>query len=306
MDRPTESLDISHEFAEVLGWHIHTENLDGFVTEWIYIASRDSQFLRGASEDMTSAIRTKYRWARLLYGGVINAHLRWAPDNTANSAIAKLKADMGGNRANRFRRFKGVVGVAPAYTMIRSYLESNTVLPCDPKLYEDFMCLSRAKNRVKIDQAQREAQLYLFHPTKPEGRPILEYVQSLSGKNLMLYPLESDARRAFLAEKFLLRACFILRLQERDSDAEWLESYLRNQFPEAWAMRDQWFYFMSQDPKLRDLIRKKPEMGNVPRPARKRKRLDKPSIRSLLEDDSTQQAFSDRKMSYGRTKSRHG
>ena len=85
--------------------------------------------------------------------------------------------------------------------------------------------------------------------------PFLDFMESRGGYPSLVIPGVPQPNRFALATKVGPRGCFLLRLQDRVADAEWMDSLIRCACPEPWEKRDQWFYNTARDPKLAHLLK---------------------------------------------------
>lgn len=134
-------------------------------------------------------------------------------------------------------------------------------------------------------QTDTRAKLSLFHPTKADPQPMLEYAKSQSTSSTPLQPQLNNKLQIFWNEKYLLRTCFLLRLQDRTSDAEWLESFVQREYPKVWQRRDQWFYFAARDPKLQRQMKGKVDAPWIPKSFPYRPRKSQPFPKRLRESE---------------------
>lgn len=146
-------------------------------------------------------------------------------------------------------------------TILRKMLQDRTP-GGSAEIYEWFSNFYLSKCSTAM-QADNHAKLCLYHPKKPDPTPMLELASKVTSARIC--PQLDAASRDYWFAKYMLRACFLLRLQDRVLDAEWLESYIRKECPNAWRRRDQWFYYTARDPKLQHLLKGKKNASWIPK-----------------------------------------
>lgn len=238
------ALAFDRSFSNLLCCFIHAEGLDDFITEWIIVATQRHPV---TSTGHNSRAFDEWIWARSLYTSMIKSRIDWSPGRPVGSAISKFRSDLDVEKTEKALQ---IVGIAGAVTLLQKELFRSSTPPCDASLYKWFATY-RLKQTPKAVHRYLHPEFCLFHPRNADPFPMLEYVreESRRGKRVHSHvktPLE-------WAEKYLLRTLFLLRLEDKTSDAEWLEAFIREQFEPIWQKKDQWFYFTSCDPKLRRL-----------------------------------------------------
>lgn len=186
------------------------------------------------------------------------AHIAWTPDGSVSPAIERFQSDMGKSQVF------SVIGKASADVVIDSHLHLCETPPTRIDLYDWFQrqCIERYPETM---QQERRACEALYHPTHANALPMLQYVKAqIESEDALMAGLSKD-RRHGRANKYLLRACFILRLQEKQSEAKWLDAIMKDKFPAIWSKRDSMFYYASRDPKLQGLMKSKRHEPWIPK-----------------------------------------
>jgi hypothetical protein len=228
--------------------------------------------------------RAEWVEARNLYAGIINAHLAWSPDDTANSAIVKFRNDLDSEDLGTTLR---VVGIAGADLKIRKRILRDTVPACKLDLFDWFHDYHIEYCSQKMRRAAH-AKLSLYHPTNADPVPMLEYVKHKTEHAQRVQPQLPKQSETKWVAAYLLRTCFLLRLRDQVSDAQWLESYVQEHFPKAWEVRDQWFYFTARDPKLQYLLKGKLNASWIPQtfvPSRGKKHRRSRTAQRMTDED---------------------
>ncbi|KAK3700026.1 Transcriptional activator [Vermiconidia calcicola] len=248
------------EFADTLCWFLHAEGFEEYVWRWIQVDAKLNKeaFGKKALYTHSKALTSQHRSPRLLTG-IINAHLIWAKDGTVDSAIKQFQ------RAHRAfwegSESKELVGTVPfigPQMEIKRAVSAHNSPPGDPALFENFLSRSSSTlGRSKEGQLflDREfADISLHHPTRPDPTPLLNPAKEQYGNpagELLLTVFAHDSSSVYMHYgTSLSRAAYILRLQDRLTDAEWLESIVDREWPTITAYRAKDYARWFRDPKL--------------------------------------------------------
>lgn len=253
--------EIYPEFAELLCWFTHPEGLDNVVTEWLTVSVGAEAF--GSNWHHDRARRLKWAWARDMYAGVIKAHLEWSPDGTMDLAVKRFRHDLASDRLLAVLKTIGIAGVEK--WLLKAALRDRSP-PCNAELY-DWLSSFYIRKVPAAMKAEVHAKFCIYRPTKPDPTPMLAVARKLDDNSSVVAQnlVNVDDSRQFFFYKYMLRTCFLLRLLERVSDAEWLEAKVKEQAPEAWSKRDGRYFHLAQDQKLEHLLKGKKSESWIPR-----------------------------------------
>lgn len=129
-------------------------------------------------------------------------------------------------------------------------IKSTTAPPYDPALCTALISANNI-NAHGIMRANTEAMIMLYHPTKPNGKLFLDIAPRYLQFGTKL--LRTPAVEAFSFNA--LRSAYILRLQNDEKGAAWLEDVVKSRFPTVWGVRQRWLRRYETDPKLEGLRR---------------------------------------------------
>lgn len=260
--------NLSNEFVNLISWFAHAEGHDEQIMDWIKLAAKDAT---PPPWNPHGRHLKEWTWARRLEGSIIAAHVEWSPDGTTNSAIKRLKKHVTGSDLPQ------IIGTTNGEMVVYKALQSDTALPCNVELFNWFtdFYLSNISKISGTMHPELSAILPLFHPINADPMPMLDFIKAKHANSAPTVPQLTQRHRIVWAEKYLLRTCFLLRLRDKLSDAEWLESYIQEHFPKAWVVRDQWFFFAARDPKLQQLLKAKSNASWIPQTFVPRRRGEK-------------------------------
>ena len=138
--QPQHHSEVSEEIARPLCWFIHAEGREDHIWEWLEIVAR-SYKTSSAYESAKASCSwgDRIRWTHHLLAGLISAHLAWAKDYTANSAVKQFDKAL-----KTFKRDlnKTIPMVGTRVALSRALKEGRRP-PCDAARYEDFTVKTR-------------------------------------------------------------------------------------------------------------------------------------------------------------------
>lgn len=238
----TSHKDYDDRFVEALCWHLYAEGHEQRLWDW---------FAQEVHEDPSP------RTTRIL-AGILDAKMCWDPARSVDAVIQALfEAES-----------KWDVKSPLAFHKIeqRALFRTEARL-CSEQLYDRFseMELGKYFNGSYADRREfKKALLDLYHPSKPSADVLVdvwrkrEQHANKSSWIPGLAPTNAGFQHVGLRRKvrFLTRASYILRLQGKDQDAEWLEGKIRADEGLSWlkGMRLQ----LLDDPRMDGLRQQNP------------------------------------------------
>lgn len=189
MDEVAKEQEHKAEFAELLTWHLHGENHDQYVSEWL------------------SSIEHRVKandWGGHLLAGLVKAKLEWESIDAAlevfHDNTKKFTSDLPGGLALR---------------LLTRALRKPDAAPCQPLLFE--------RHLHREGRQEEKALLSLYHPTTPNCDPLLQCLREEPEDFLRI-----SSHIKGLGNLFLLRAAYILRLQGRLQDSQFVLDIVRS------------------------------------------------------------------------------
>ncbi|GIZ45866.1 hypothetical protein CKM354_000901400 [Cercospora kikuchii] len=128
--------------------------------------------------------------------------------------------------------------------------KSTTLPPYDPALSTVLISANKISTHGTM-RAHNEAMIMLYHPTEPNGKLFLDMAPTY-----LQFGMKTSRKmtsRAFSINA--LRAAYILRLQNDEKGAVWLEDAVESRCPQVWDVRQKWLRRFEADPKLEELRR---------------------------------------------------
>lgn len=187
-----------------------------------------------------------------MLGGLVQARIEWSPDGTLDSALRDYFPMI-----ERLRKLKLVQSHVGPTTILSRALQRNEALPCNARLFDQFVQTSTRLMNAESRRDSYTAQLLLFHPITPNPGPMLALARFFSehpgSRGLEMFSAKRRTARNSIGHQ-LLRASYLLRLQGNNVDAGWLESLLELHQSQVWAVRAKVFKRFDADPKLQHLL----------------------------------------------------
>ena len=212
----------------LLCWFLVPERLEDNLWEWLMIVARDASEVSPGPQgskgiDWTGSQGPRgIDWTHRLLGGLVDAHLQWAPAGSPDNALRCFRkaVELYGTRSTPLFNTVGIVSAGMAVGRVLNKAR------CPPATESLFDVYSQAAREVLFkERGEVEfARLILYHPSQPNATPFLQLLRRDDphlGETL-LNNIQQKARGKLSYE--MLRASYVLRLQHRISDAAWLES----------------------------------------------------------------------------------
>ncbi|CAK1366476.1 unnamed protein product [Cercospora beticola] len=239
------------DFIKLLCWHIEAEDKSHVVEEWIatYLTSVEMQ--KGAVRAHNPFRRAlNIRWPSQALVGLIQGKIHWQADGSATAALeCLLRAfDRG------FGQLRDVIFLPSAMIELEKTLLRDETPPCSPILFDRYCSWLPTANDCKklatrLGVASHLATVALYHSTNADPRPILLHFQKKSQREHWFG--RQDRTRQHMAND-LLRASYLLRLEDDNAAARSLEDISRRLHPKPSSQLPMLYDKWKDDPKLRN------------------------------------------------------
>ncbi|GAB1729627.1 hypothetical protein NU195Hw_g854t1 [Hortaea werneckii] len=216
------------------------EGWESYLWEWIEL---DQILAEGDNEySGVKKMYHRYRWKGRLLRAMV-AHRLEDPGRVHRNADMALDiflkaADLKTSLKEPCLRFLPLGHAGSALAQALS-LDSEWNLRTDPVRYDRFLeCVKLFNDKAPVYGARRAAEMRLFHPTKPDGRPMYDFFQRVFNDNSPIWKRFGDNLRNAVTEKRDLNWYFrmtqtmaFLRRQGLNLEAERMKGYLLEVFP---------------------------------------------------------------------------
>ncbi|KAK3654126.1 hypothetical protein LTR56_004180 [Elasticomyces elasticus] len=164
-------------------WLLVPENLEEFVWKWLHIvanhilSSRDYRVFDRQKPVNQQQEYNEFGWAHHILGALIEAHVQWSADRTANDALrAWERAFHAFGPASRGREWRAIPLVAMSVSITR-HLNRDDLAPCDPELYDTWgRTYAQSGLAGPHRLANRRVHHDLYHPTHADAASMLHMV----------------------------------------------------------------------------------------------------------------------------------
>lgn len=239
------------DFVHLLCWHIEAEDKSHVVEEWIATYLTSAEMQKGAARSHNPFRRSlRIRWPSLALASVVEAKIYWQEDSSVTAALECLlrAADRG------FGQLRDVFFIPPAMIELERTLLRDETPPCSPILFDRYCswlpsATDRKKLSTRLGVESHLATVALYHPTNADPRPILLHFQNES--QIEHWSGREDRARQHMAND-LLRASYLLRLEDDNAAAKSLGDISRRLHPKPWSQLPMLYDKWKDDPKLRN------------------------------------------------------
>lgn len=248
-----EEEQIDRNFSELLCCFLVPEGRKEYIWNWLEIVSKAADGSR--LPPSAQGRNVDFPWRGKLLAGLGNAHLAWASDGSPNNALRIFR-----DAHRRFAKHQAAVSFVSIGVGIDRFLKTSHVPPADEALFMMFYHAMATWNTPNAC-ARVQALLMLYHPSDADAIAVCRLFRErhpFFGEELFDRVSSAAATKFGI---FLLRAAYILRLQNHADDATWLESIVQSRSPGAWNLREREFRMFQSDPKLNKLRADK-HLGN--------------------------------------------
>jgi hypothetical protein len=237
---------MTQEFCVALCWFLRAEGREE--DAWDYLTAESKARRLVLLSGMTPST-----WNHHLLGGIINAHIAWSSDRSADSAIMQLKRAV--NSLGTSQDSQNKVGFVASTMALGRNLGGKHPLKCSPDLYDwyhdNMFVWTKDREIIRLKSAEH----MLFHPTRADGLPWYEMVENhvLGAADTYIYgkshPSAEQGRRN-VRWIFTVRAAYILRLQGDHARADWLDEIVERHHKPVWIKYDNTTRDFDADPSL--------------------------------------------------------
>lgn len=247
------------DLGDALCWFIIPEGLEDYIWQWFQIEARAAN--DGGRKALSPMSSKGMKWAQVLFGRLIAAHLAWSPDGTADNAIKCFIAademfpwDGGGISAGPGFETRATLGFLQAALGITKHIHRSSSPPGSDELFDAFH-RSVVRTWGPAYRLEDSAKLALFHPSKPDPWPLYNMLKADNTDLLGKYvDARTIARHRFFNDVF--RAAYILHMQGASEEAGWLESFVEEKDPHIYDNKDVNYARVSLEPKIKKCRRR--------------------------------------------------
>jgi hypothetical protein len=265
--RQLEGLDETHtlskKFCIDLAWSLVAEDNDIELAKWLMEEGQAvlkrvkgrmsrSRFKQIYNED--DQLGRQVRRRHDLFAGAVDARLGLSVDKNANAALQLYCAVRGtAEKLHGLWAFPS----AGAEVALRKYLENDFCVPCDSKLFDEF-CDHIAKFGAGIRE-EDISHLALYHPVSPDPHSALKHWK----KKLETFDLGlvKKSKNNMFGTVFM-KIMYLLSLEGAAAELQWVQNFLRDQFPDVWHNRQAMIESFERDPKPQHLLHQQPIDGS--------------------------------------------
>ncbi|KAK4890013.1 hypothetical protein LTR27_011232 [Elasticomyces elasticus] len=170
-------------FSTLHLWFLVPENLEEFVWKWLHIvanhilSSRDYRVFDRQKPVNQQQEYNEFGWAHHVLGALVEAHVQWSADRTANDALrAWERAFHAFGPASHGREWRAIPLVAMSVCIAR-HLQREDLAPCDPELYDTWgRTYAQSGLAGPHRLANRRVRHDLYHPTHADPASMLHMV----------------------------------------------------------------------------------------------------------------------------------
>ncbi|KAK5681412.1 hypothetical protein LTS10_005942 [Elasticomyces elasticus] len=254
-------------FSTLHLWFLVPENLEEFVWKWLHIvanhilSSRDYRVFDRQKPVNQQQEYNEFGWAHHVLGALVEAHVQWSADRTANDALrAWERAFHAFGPASHGREWRAIPLGAMSVCIAR-HLQREDLAPCDPELYDTWgRTYAQSGLAGPHRLANRRVRHDLYHPTLADAASMLHMVYHSRRPldDVMFLHSRATGRNNFAGD--MMRAAYILHLQGRTQDAVGLENIVERMVPEVFFSKPQMHLRWDSDPRLHHLRKSEEEV----------------------------------------------
>ncbi|GIZ47171.1 hypothetical protein CKM354_001027000 [Cercospora kikuchii] len=238
---------LPYDFINMLCRHLEAEEKGRILMEWVaaYVTSSDMQRDAVKAHNPLHK-RAHVSWPTRIFACLVTAKIYWGEDGSMDAALECLLYALDGGLTKAGR----ILWIPAAIVELEGRLLQDETPPCSPILFERYRAwLPFIPNwKYSSDRSRLDfhlARIVLYHPVDADPRPILQYCQ---GENRLSGSREQGKLNS---AHEILRASYLLRLEDDNAAARLLENISQDLHPRPWSQLRMLYRKWKDDPKLK-------------------------------------------------------